>query len=121
MFLNLSTVLTEDSTQDVDELMMRRMNDGRDVFKSIALAPVIPTQDKEDHADSKTPVSSESADEEEGGESEEIKNLLEEKYRFVNDEMSTRYKITNEDREYPGKRGRVSYNISSKLFLPYIY
>lgn len=34
---------------------------------------------------------------------EEIKSLLEEKYKFRNDEISTRYKIANDERDYPGK------------------
>lgn len=36
-------------------------------------------------------------------EDEDIKTLLEEKYKFRNDETSTRFKITREERgEYPG-------------------
>lgn len=32
----------------------------------------------------------------------EVKSLLEEKYRFRNDEASTRFKVAREDRVYPG-------------------
>jgi hypothetical protein len=36
-------------------------------------------------------------------EEDDIKTLLEEKYKFKNDETSTRFKISNDEKKFPGK------------------
>lgn len=76
------------------------------VFDKLTFAPVTNIHDEDYHEKAKVSISRGTTETEieEVGENEEIKTLLEEKYRFVNDEMSTRYKITKEDREYPGKK-----------------
>lgn len=94
--------------------------DEADVIKRIAFAPVdqyhnIPVDEyhvaPKDHIKNIVPILEAKKDEPDMKNDEEIKILLEEKYKFRNDETSTRYRIANDDRDYPGRVNNVVYEI----------